>query len=62
MDEKIRVIDEGLIERQLEAGKKNSKEKILDILAKARGAKGLEPVEAAALYGTGPVADGRPWK
>ncbi len=49
MREKIAVIDEGLIERQLEAGKKNSKGKILDILAKARAAKGLEPDEAAAL-------------
>jgi len=49
MGEKIRVIDEGLIERQLEAGKKNSKGKILDILAKARGAKGLEPAEASSL-------------
>ena len=49
MGEKIRVIDEGLIERQLEAGKKNSKGRILDILAKARGAKGLEAAEAAAL-------------
>ena len=49
MDEKIRVIDEGVIESQLDAGKKNSKGKILDILAKARGAKGLEPDEAAAL-------------
>ncbi len=49
MGEKIRVIDEGLIERHLEAGKKNSKGKILDILAKARGAKGLEPAEASSL-------------
>ena len=49
MGEKIAVIDEGLIERQLEAGKKDSKGKILDILAKAGGAKGLEPDEAAAL-------------
>jgi 2-iminoacetate synthase len=49
MYEKMRVIDEAWIDRELEAGKKKSKGKILDILAKAKEAKGIEPAEAAAL-------------
>ena len=44
-----KVIDETLIQRQLEESRGRSEEEILDILMKAKEAKGLEPGEAAAL-------------
>jgi 2-iminoacetate synthase len=49
MSEKINIIDEELIHRELEAGRGKSKEEILEIVAKGREAKGIEPREAAAL-------------
>ena len=49
MSEKIKIIDEELIQRQLEAGRGKSREEILEIVAKAEKAKGIEPEEAAAL-------------
>ena len=49
MTEKGKVIDEELIEKNLQEGRNKSREEILDILAKAKKAEGLEPEEAAAL-------------
>jgi 2-iminoacetate synthase len=49
MAEKIRVIDEDRIYRNLEGGKGKSREEVLAILEKAQEAKGLEPEEAAVL-------------
>jgi 2-iminoacetate synthase len=49
MAENEKVIDEALIHRLLEEGRNKPKEEILDILARAKKARGLEPAEAAAL-------------
>lgn len=49
MAEAAKVIDEGRIQRNLEAGRGKSREEILACLKKAGEAKGLEPEEAAAL-------------
>jgi 2-iminoacetate synthase len=49
MAEKVKVIDEELIQKNLEAGRNRLRGEILDILTKAKKAKGLEPEEAAAL-------------
>ncbi len=51
MSEKAKVINEELIEKNLEAGRNKPRGQILDILAKAQKAKGLEPEEAATLLG-----------
>jgi 2-iminoacetate synthase len=52
MPEKIRVIDEERICRNLEGGRGKSREEVLAILEKAKEAKGLEPEEAAVLLQT----------
>lgn len=52
MSEKIKIIDEELIQRQLEAGRGKSREEILEVVAKAEKARGIEPEEAAALLQT----------
>ena len=52
MAEKIRIIDEELIQRQLESGGGKSREEILEIVAKAVEAGGIEAEEAAALLQT----------
>ena len=52
MSEKIKVIDEELIHRQLEAGGGKSKEEALEVVARAKEARGIEPEEAAALLQT----------
>ena len=49
MAEKGKIIDEERIQRNLEAEKGKSREEVLEILAKAKEAKGLEQEEAAAL-------------
>ena len=49
MAEKAKIIDEERIQRNLEATKGKSREEVLEILAKAEEAKGLEQAEAAAL-------------
>jgi len=49
MAEGVKVIDEGRIQRNLEAGRGKSREEVLACLEKAGEAKGLEPEEAAAL-------------
>ena len=49
MADKVKVIDEELIQKNLEAGRNRPRGEILDILTKAKKAKGLEPEEAAAL-------------
>lgn len=49
MAERVKVIDEELIHKNLESGRNEPREKNLDILTKAKKAKGLEPEEAAAL-------------
>ncbi|MGA2957030.1 MAG: [FeFe] hydrogenase H-cluster radical SAM maturase HydG [Thermodesulfobacteriota bacterium] len=49
MAERVKVIDEELIHKNLETGRNEPREKNLDILTKAKKAKGLEPEEAAAL-------------
>jgi 2-iminoacetate synthase len=49
MAEGAKVIDEGRIRRNLEAGRGKSREEVLACLKKAGEAKGLEPEEAAAL-------------
>jgi 2-iminoacetate synthase len=49
MAKKITLIDEEQIQRNLEAGKGKSREEVLEILAKAEEAKGVEQAEAAAL-------------
>jgi 2-iminoacetate synthase len=46
---KRKVIDEELIQQDLDAGRSRPRGEILEILAKARKAQGLEPREAAAL-------------
>ncbi len=52
MAEKIKVIDEELIYRNLEEGRGKPREVVLGILEKAKEAKGLEPEEAAVLLQT----------
>ncbi len=52
MSEKIKVIDEELIHKQLEAGGGKSKEEALEVVARAKEARGIEPEEAAALLQT----------
>ena len=52
MAEKMKVIDEEWIHRELGAGRNKSAPEIVDILVKARTGKGLEPAEAAALLQT----------
>ena len=52
MPEKVRVIDEERIYRNLEGGRGKSREEVLAILGKAKEAKGLEPEEAAVLLQT----------
>ncbi len=52
MPEKIKVIDEDQIHRQLEAGLNKSKEEVLAIVAKAKEGGGIEPEEAAVLLQT----------
>ena len=49
MAETGKVIDEGRIQRNLEAGRGKSREEVLACLKKAGEAQGLEPEEAAAL-------------
>ncbi len=49
MSGQIKVIDEDLIYRQLEAGKRKSREEVLAIVHRARKARGIEPQETAAL-------------
>jgi 2-iminoacetate synthase len=49
MAETRKVIDEGRIQRNLEAGRGKSREEVLACLKKAGEAQGLEPEEAAAL-------------
>jgi 2-iminoacetate synthase len=49
MAEKGKVIDEALIHRLLEEGRKKPKEEILNILARAKQDRGLMAAEAAAL-------------
>ena len=49
MGKAAEVIDEGRIQRDLEAGRSKSREEVLACLKKAGEAKGLEPEEAAAL-------------
>ena len=46
MSEKIKIIDEELIHGQLEAGRGRSMEKVLEVVAKAKEARGIEPEEA----------------
>ena len=52
MSKKIAFIDEERIHGQLEAGKGKSKEEVLEVVAKAEEARGIEPEEAAALLQT----------
>jgi 2-iminoacetate synthase len=52
MSEKIKIIDEDLIQRQLESGEGKSREEVLEVVAKAEEARGIEPEEAAALLQT----------
>lgn len=47
-----KIIDEELIHRQLQAGRKKSGEEIRAIIQRARKAQGLKPEEAAALLQT----------
>ncbi len=46
------IVDEERIQRNLEREKRKSREEVLEILAKAKEAKGLEQAEAAALLQT----------
>jgi len=52
MAEKIKIIDEERIQRQLETEGRKSREEILEVVAKAEEARGIEPEEAAALLQT----------
>ena len=52
MAEKIRVIDEGQIQRSLEGGRGKSREEVREVLEKAREATGLDLQEAAVLLQT----------